>query len=604
MIPRTAVATLTMGPRDEHFGIRTISGPLAGRSARLQRHASVFLIVAAFSGAVALSAARARAEVTGYERFSDWIGWARLDAGVRAGLASSYDRTGGNADYCWYESPLGLQYAPGICTVRTLTGPGVIQRFWMPHFTANHHFIVRMYFDGEVTPRIDTTSNALLGGAFGYFAAPFVDTFAGGQYSMEPIPFAQSVRIETDNQVLPDQTLVRHYYQYGFSTYPAGTPISTFSGVLSPVAQSERVAAAAILNAAGQHPDPGLGSDVLTGPQSIAAGQSLVLAELVGPGVVRRVCTWMPAATDDDLSALRLVIRYDGADVAIDVSVGEFFGAGRGRAAYRSLPIGTIGPDGYYSFWPMPFRRSVRIELRNDGGSDVPVAAARVEWQPIAWSHDLCYLRAEARTTVRGPDDEYHTLLNAAGRGHYVGNLLYVAQDFGGLTMLEGDDLVLVDGEPLSGTGAEDAYNGGYFYNWTKVQYDEPEGPSPRSATRPLCGALFVHRDGALGHGRADQYRWYIADRIGFSSAIDVKIECSYGQVGSIWRSVVFWYQQPAIAADVNDDGVVDALDSALFLEAILGLPVHPGIVARCDLNGGGRADGEDIALFVASAIP
>src|SRR5262249_23423342 len=87
----------------------------------------------------------------GYGDYTRWRDWARWQPGVRAGLASSYDRTDGNGDCCWYESPEGFQWGSGTCTAATITGPGIIYRFWMPHQTADHAFAVRMYFDGETT---------------------------------------------------------------------------------------------------------------------------------------------------------------------------------------------------------------------------------------------------------------------------------------------------------------------------------------------------------------------------------------------------------------------------------------------------------------------
>ena len=77
----------------------------------------------------------------GYGDYLEWVDWARLKPGVTAGLASSYDRTGENADYSWYEWPEYQPLEEMVCTVKTIDGPGIINRFWMPHLSAkgNHH---------------------------------------------------------------------------------------------------------------------------------------------------------------------------------------------------------------------------------------------------------------------------------------------------------------------------------------------------------------------------------------------------------------------------------------------------------------------------------
>ncbi len=97
--------------------------------------------------------------------------------------------------------------------------------------------------------------------------------------------------------------------------------------------------------------------------------------------------------------------------------------------------------------------------------------------------------------------------------------------------MLEGDDVITVDGTTtLNGTGLEDAYNGGAYYNWVAVITDEPEGPYPQSATRPLSGILYVNK---AETSRADQYHWRISDCIPFSQSIEVNVECRYASDSS-----------------------------------------------------------------------
>lgn len=506
----------------------------------------------------------------GYADYTAWSDWARLRVGVRPGLASSYDRSGGNDDYSHYEWPEGLIRDEGVvCTVKTLAGPGVVHRFWMPHKAADQGFVVRMYFDGEATPRIDTTSDVLLDGAFGYFSAPLVTTCAGGQVSYEPILFADGLRIEAVSKQLPETgwSRNRNYYQYSYSLYPAGAELTSYDGTLTPEQQSERAAVAALLDNAGQHPGGSSpGAVVLTTPAgSVPAGGSIVLADVGGPGMVRRINVRMDAATDDELDGLRLVVTYDnGTAAAIDASVADFFGAGHLRGAYASLPLGTDSPDGFYCYWPMPFRQRVHVSLVNPTGVAIPIDSAVLEYEPGPVATDMCYLHVNAYTHVREPGEVYHPIISATGRGHYVGNLLYVEHDRTSFYMLEGDDVIVVDGSAtLNGTGLEDAYNGGYFYNWTAVMPDEPEGPQPQFAIRPLHGILYVRKEESIEYARADQFRWCIADRVGFSSSIEVKIENCYVLAPSVWTSVGFWYQQPPVPADADSDGDLDLSDFA-----------------------------------------
>ena len=512
-----------------------------------------------------------RVVVPGYDDYTAWADWARLRVGARAGLASSYDRSGGNADYSHYEWPEGLIREEVAATVKTINGPGVIYRFWMPHLTSNRVFVVRMYFDGEQTPRIDTTSDVLFRGEFSYFKPPLVNTCAGGQVCYEPVPFARSLRIETVNHKLPDQgwSPHRHYYQYGYMTFPRGMALDSYTNVLPPERKAARDKMVRLFTDVGQHPggDSPSARRVTTPATSIPAGECLTIAKLTGPGTIRQLNLGMDGATDAELYGLHLVVTYDQQDApTINVPIAEFFGTGNLRARYKSMPMGTDSPGGFYCFWPMPFRYSVSVKLCNTTGSRISIDSGVVEYEPGPVAVDMCYLHARFHTDARAPEQIYHQILSTTGRGHYVGNFLFVEQDNRSFYMLEGDEVIIVDGQAaLNGTGLEDAYNGGYYYNWVGVQPGEPEGPKPRSATRPLNGILYVHREEGVDRARADQYRWYIGDRIPFSTSIDVKIENRYAVLGSLWTSVAFWYQQPPVPGDADSDGDLDLADLAGF---------------------------------------
>jgi hypothetical protein len=220
----------------------------------------------------------------GYEAYTAWEDWARLHLGFKSDLASSYDRSGGSEDYSHYESPPGLITEDVNAIVKTIEGPGVIYRFWMPHAMARRYFVVRMFFDGEVTPRIDTNSTAIMNGALGYFSAPLITTFAGGQVCYEPIPFAQSLRIETRNKIFPPWAN-QHYYQYSYHTFPAGTIINSYTDQLTPQQEQARSEATSLFNNVGQHPagSSPTAVDVNVSAAMIGPNSSITLASLTGP---------------------------------------------------------------------------------------------------------------------------------------------------------------------------------------------------------------------------------------------------------------------------------------------------------------------------------
>lgn len=541
----------------------------------------------------------------GYEAYTAWEDWAHLRLGVESGLASSYDRSGGNDDYCHYESPPGLITEDVNAIVKTIEGPGVIYRFWMPHVMARRHFVVRMFFDGKETASIDTNSTAIMNGAFSYLTAPLVNTFAGGQICYEPIPFAQSLRIETRNKEIPPWAN-HHYYQYTYHTFPAGTTVASYTGQLTPQQEQARSDVVLLFDNVGQHPagDSPTAVDVNVPATVIGPDTSITLAGLTGPGLIRKLNIRMNDANDAELEGLRLQVFYDGWQTpAINVSIAHFFGAGKERAAYRSIPLGTDSNDpnnGFYCYWPMPFHQSVLVQLYNATSVSIPIDSAKVEYEVKAIDRRACYLHAVENSCTRQSGQIYHTILSTTGRGHYMGELLYVEQDANSFYMLEGDDVITVDDTTtLNGTGLEDAYNGGAYYNWVAVQPDEPEGEYPRSATRPLNGILYVHRQQDPNYARADQYRWRIADCVPFSRSIEVNIECRYAYNGSRWRTVAFWYQLPYPLEDLNDDRNIDLADFAIFAQ--WWLKSNCGDCGRADLTGDSQVRLDDLGEFISN---
>ena len=230
---------------------------------------------------LALVCVCARAEFNGYEALSDWNAIANAKTGVVAGLASSYDRSGANVDYNFYELPIGHQTtAVDPVTIVELDGPGVITRFWMPHAAADRGFNVKMTIDGAVH-EINTTTDVLLGGSYGYMQSPFVGTQIGGQVSYEPIVFQSSLLIESNNLAG-----YRHYYQYGYQKLPAGTTVTAYTGTLTGAQQTARGAVTAMVNNVGDNPAGPSGSAVVSslGPAGVGAAASVSLANLSGNG--------------------------------------------------------------------------------------------------------------------------------------------------------------------------------------------------------------------------------------------------------------------------------------------------------------------------------
>ena len=146
--------------------------------------------------------------------------------------------------------------------------------------------------------------------------------------------------------------------------------------------------------------------------------------------MIRKLNIQTSDANDAELQGLRLHIYYDQSNIpAIDIPVGNFFGAGKQRAKYKSIPLGTDSADGFYCYWPMPFRTSMTMQLSNSINTPISIDSAIIQYEPDINTAGMCYFHAAETSSTKQPSHTYHQILSTNGRGHYVGNLLYIEQD-------------------------------------------------------------------------------------------------------------------------------------------------------------------------------
>ncbi len=170
------------------------------------------------------------------------------------------------------------------------------------------------------------------------------------------------------------------------------------------------------------------------------------------------------------LKTLILRVYWDGAEQpAVAAPVGDFFGAGLGEvASFASRYFGTSS-GGFFCKFPMPFRKGFRIELENvDATIDTDVFCNVLYQLTEDLPAPLGYFHAQFRTG-RNEGPAPVEIADAAGRGHYVGCLLYMqGQDRNYMSFLEAPEHVYVDDDEqtprIVGTGLEDYFLGGWYF--------------------------------------------------------------------------------------------------------------------------------------------
>lgn len=280
--------------------------------------------------------------------------------------------------------------------------------------------------------------------------------------------------------------------------------------------------------------------------RSIPPGETLVVADLEGPGVIQHI--WFTIGAQDFRYGRSLTLRmyWDGQEEpAVESPLGDFFAVGHGlRREVDSLPVSvTSAGRAYNCYWPMPFAKRARITLSNDSKKHaVGSAYFYVDYEKLPkLPANTAYFHAQYRQEYPARMGQNYLILETEGRGHYVGTVLSVCLRtkswFG-----EGDDFFFIDGatEPtLRGTGTEDYFCDAWGF---------------REFNRPYYGV--VQNDGFEVGDHISVYRWHIQDPIRFNKSLKVEIEhkgsmrnvkgeaiSGFMERPDLFSSVAYWYQ-------------------------------------------------------------
>ena len=281
--------------------------------------------------------------------------------------------------------------------------------------------------------------------------------------------------------------------------------------------------------------------------KTILPGQTLVLADLDGPGVLTHF--WNTTMSLNPFLGRALVLRmyWDGSDrPSVEVPLGDFFGVGHGaHATFQSLPVGVSSHGRSRNcFWRMPFRKHAKITVTNENGKLGPVPFYYyLDWEQVdELPEETVYFHARYRQQTPAASGD-HVILETEGRGHYVGTVYSAHQTKTGW-FGEGDDRFYIDGEEvpsIQGTGTEDYFGDAWGF---------------REFAGPFHGVTLY--EGPMLGDRVSAYRWHVNDPVRFTKSLKMSIEhrgsvftdqgeqlSSSGEREDWISSVAFWYQTP-----------------------------------------------------------
>lgn len=533
-------------------------------------------------GVVLAAAAAARADrdyAFFLERVIDLDHLPVLEEGVRCAQFSSYNRasrydeaTGkyvnweANADSGKY---LRIDSETGEAVMAEMQGPGCIWRIW----SANPQGRIRFYLDGAPKPTFECDFNELFSGRVEGFPRPLVwqrrivlggDNPASDSYV--PIPYARSCKVTADRPH-------NQYYHIGYTTYPKGTGIETFSLDRDAREQAAMQRVCKALSNCGE--DPQLGRDVQVEEDSVTVypGETVDL-EIPGPAIIRQCMAKVASEERWARRKIRLQVYWDDEErPSVDAPIGDFFGDAWEEARYRSLPLG-ITDDLNYCYWRMPFEKSARFVVTNSGNRPAGLRY-RIAYESGPIPARAARFHAKWRRDRHSTEFDYPVLV-CEGRGKFVGMVLFPDNIVGGWWG-EGDEKVYVDGEKFPstfGTGSEDYFGDAWgILFFTNALHGSPTPGGWNTRRRQSC------------------YRWHIADSIPFEKSFRFTIEnysaLGRGEIRNDYSSMAYWYQVPGGSDFFAPTTVEDRIPQG---------PIQPGAIdAEGLVEAGSLPDGASI---------
>ncbi len=280
--------------------------------------------------------------------------------------------------------------------------------------------------------------------------------------------------------------------------------------------------------------------------KGIAAGETVTLAEVDGPGMIRHI--WMTL----DLSHTFLrgcVIRayWEGSDQAsIECPVGDFFGIAHGRTNhfFNALQAMQEG-SGLNCYFQMPFVKGARLTFTNETSQHLGSLYYSVDYT-VGDPVDADTMRFHAAFRRENPTkmaQDFVIMPERHGRGRFLGCVIGVRtkspQWWG-----EGEFKVYLDGDSdlptICGTGTEDYLGSAWGVGEHFALY---------------AGCPYIAMDpGNRWQSLVSFYRFHVADPIFFAKNCRVDMQQMGGGFipeGEInlyersddWSAASFWYQ-------------------------------------------------------------
>ena len=297
----------------------------------------------------------------------------------------------------------------------------------------------------------------------------------------------------------------------------------------------------------------------------IKPGETRTIGDVRGPGIIKHM--WFTIASNEPVHLKKIVLRmyWDGhATPSVEAPIGDFFGLGLAKYFLYASEFISVGSEKALNCsFPMPFRRSAKITITNEGETPINAFYYNIDWEKHRTLPDnMAYFHAQYRQEVATDgwttdwklnSDKHinskpnktgegnYVILEATGKGYFVGVTHSIIQNQGDWWG-EGDEMIFVDGDKtptIQGTGAEDYYLGAWCYGGCGIN---PFGHQKPTFAYSQYG---TPRNGGDDRGAEwTVYRFHTKSPIVFNKSIRMTIEHGHANHRSDnYYTVAYWYQ-------------------------------------------------------------
>jgi hypothetical protein len=246
----------------------------------------------------------------------------------------------------------------------------------------------------------------------------------------------------------------------------------------------------------------------------VQPGERVVLADVAGPGVLRRIWLTVPGRVET-LRGWVVRMYWDGQDwPSVEAPLSDFFGLPFARQVpFESALFSNPEGRSFNCFVPMPFRKRALLTITNESPSEAllfyDVDATVGDDLPPDTGYFHARYRRENPTT---PKRDFEILPRLLGRGRYLGANVGVrtTEHRRPLWFGEGELKVFLDDDrerpTLVGTGTEDLVGSA----WGLGRFDHLYQGAP----------LTEEKDGVWGF-----YRYHVPDPVYFARSVRVTLQ-------------------------------------------------------------------------------